>query len=216
VSPVAEMLIFEGSYCESVSYFVRVPSEEFDVAGFRTKTETSPDKNNDEWHSVTCAPKDQKADFHLHVQWRTRASSKIPSFEMRIAFVKGSKQPAVDEHEPYAEQFMQWLEPFFIEKHPESHIHAAFEVPKEVGRSRYPLPLKIQLGPDGAEAEIDGISFTLKSAQQGIFNIWLTQKESNTQVNMIADARLDFVNFDVRQQINEFGKVLDSILEPKK
>lgn len=106
---VAPHQIFAGSCGEIVVYRVRVPQDKFNLALFTEVTRIKLRENM--LRSVTCSPFNQESDYHLHVTWILS-----DEFEMNVAFVKGSKEHASDEREPYAEQFMDWIGQFFVEK----------------------------------------------------------------------------------------------------
>jgi hypothetical protein len=200
--------IFESSYCESLLYRVIVKHNDFDSEAFTKATGVKLEEERQ--RSVTCSPMNQASDYHLHVAWLLSKH-----FEMTVGFMKGSKEPAQDEREPYAEQFMEWMGQFIVEKKVEAEIHADFNYPTKKWNLRFLLPLKAAIGPRNSEAEIDGISFALPSRPQGIKKVWLTQEVKSIWIHLQAERVVDFKHFDAKVDIEKLGSVLNTVLEEK-
>lgn len=202
-------IIFTGTYCESLVWRFRIEKKDFDLDGFR---EGTGDKTvGDRWRFVTCAPRNPSSDFHLHVSWRVSKTF----FYLTLEYIQGPKEPDANEREPFAEEFVGWLERFLLAKIYTAEVHGEFSYPLRVRQSKFPLPLKAAIGPKDTEAVIEGISFTLLPMPNGVRKIWLTQLEE-VSIHAVADVSVDFRNFDPSCQIAAFAAVLDTVLEEAK
>jgi len=203
-------LVFTGSYCESLFYRFKVKNEGFDVDAF-AKAVGIPDDKREARATVTCTSLNQSSDYHLHVSWRLR---KMVSFN--IDFIRGSVPHEKNEREPFAEQFMNWIQPFFIEKTVDTEIQGDFTYPADRWEPRFSLPLKANIGPNESEAEIDGISFVVPSRPDGIHKVWLTSEAASIFLHTAASRLSDFGAFDVKKDITTFTGVLNTILKEKR
>ncbi len=158
VLPVS--ITFKTARCENVYYYLHVGRDKFSLESFRANFSKQKDK---ERAGTVCAPKDPATgDYHVHADWVIDADE----VRFTIDYESGPKPHESDEREPFAEQFMEWLGQFFKHENAHAHIHAEFEYELETRESKFPLPLKTNLGPEGPEAEINGIRLTLPQDQR--------------------------------------------------
>jgi len=201
--------IFEGSSCHWLLVRIRVDVGDFDVAGFKAETGAEEDGRR---KFVTCAPRTmESADYHLHVTWQLNSKRLTVTTE----FVKGPKEHADDEHEPYAEQFMGWLSRFFPGTKVDAEVHAEFRYPLKNWITRFLLPLKAAIGPDNSEAEIDGISCRLPSRPAGVDSVWLIQEFRNVSIHLKADREIDISTFEARREIATLNEVAGGFVKER-
>jgi hypothetical protein len=204
-------LTFKSTHCEEISYRIEVSRDKFDVERFRSSL-IGVGKKLDRYGTV-CAPKDPKnGDFHLHAEWFIEEDE----INFRIDYEEGPKEHEDDEQEPYAEQFMEWLGQFFKNDNAHAHIHAEFVYPLEARKSRFPLPLKTVLGPEGSEAEINGISLSFPSKPEGVGSYWLMRMKKRWRVQLAADRRVTFKGFTPYRDMRAFVSVIEMVMEDKK
>lgn len=199
--------IFDGSYCDGISYDIRVKTTEVNLEAFLAVAKWQ----SKEFGFSHCAPKHTKTDYHLHVSWRVRKGT----FAIEIEFVKGGIPPDKDESEPFAEDFIEWVEKFFILKKTHVRIDADFEYPADLRQSSYPLPAGVPIGPNKTLAEIDGISFGLPDRPEGITKVWMTQRPKKLFVHVLAEKEIEIQRIEPRADMTVISAVLDSMLEPK-
>jgi len=202
--------IFDGSFCKSISYFVKGKGAEVKSDSFLEAVGFSAKEAEGRRAVFHCAPKNPESDFHLHVSWRFRKGV----LGLEVEFVSGATEKQPGEKEPFAEGFMAWVEKFFVNKSQETRIEAEFTCLATARQSKFPLPLKTPVGRD-TELEIDGISFALSGKPEGIAKIWLTQDE-NVWIHLLAQAPRDLRTISPKADIEKFSRVLDTILEEKK
>lgn len=202
-------LIFRDTYCHWLLIRFRIEPNLFEAEAFQQAVGGKADELR---KFVTCAPRTtESTDYHLHVSWLN--SSK--RFSITVEFVKGAKEHASDEHEPYAEQFMQWLAQFVLENQVTGEIHADFRYPIKNWSSRFLLPLKAAIGPDDSEAEIDGISCKLSTRPSGVSKVWLTQEFRNISVHLTAEREFSFIDFDPRSHIAALAEVASRFVKER-
>jgi len=202
--------IFAGSGCRFIEYQITAKESDVDLDGFfaATKDESRGAKK----HAVTCAPKNESSDYHLHVNWYVFDSD----FRLAVEFCKGPIPHAADEHEPYAEQFIQWVDRFFAVKVHTAEVEADFRYPLSKRRCRFPLPIKANIGPGGSEATVDGISFATPANPEGVSKVYLTQGSQSTTIHLRARRPLDFTTFDPQTEVAALDQVASAVLQEEK
>lgn len=200
--------IFEGSSCDSISYLLNVDVADVDVKGFWVAVGTPDGKAEGYRAHSHCAQKNDESDFHLHLSWRISKGK----FNMEIDHVAGKIKRPPDDTEPFAEDFVMWVERFFRKKKFNVRVDADFTYPTR--QSKFPLPLKTAIGPQETELDIDGISFALANNPEGIEKVWFTQGES-LRVHVICDRPIDLQNLNPRADIEAMSRILDTVIEEK-
>jgi len=131
---------FAGTGLDGIQYWIWVTTEKFDLEKFRAELKPLA-KDSDSLRTVV-APRDPKTgDYHVFVNWHHEKNE----ITLAIDYSVGPKEHEKDEHEPYAEQFMEWIGRFFKYETAQGHIHARFEYLLEARQSKFPLPLKTAL-----------------------------------------------------------------------
>ena len=199
--------VFKGSHCHGLLLILRTPVEQFDREKF-TQDDVRLDAKTE---FVSCAPRNSDSDYHLHVSWRQRAGE----VRINVKFAFGSKELASDEHEPYAEQFIRWIAPFFLDKKVACEVHADFQYPVKDWLARFPLPLKAPMGPADSEAEIDGFSCKLRDQPFGVGRIWLTQEFRYVFLHLIADQHVNVDSFKPRAHILELEEIANRFVKER-
>jgi len=202
--------IFDGSFCKSISYFVKGKGAEVKSDSFLEAVGFSAKEAEGRRAVFHCAPKNPESDFHLHVSWRFRKGV----LGLEVEFVSGATEKQPGEKEPFAEGFMAWVEKFFVNKSQETRMRRSSHVSPPLGKVSSRCRSKPLLGRD-TELEIDGISFALSGKPEGIAKIWLTQDE-NVWIHLLAQAPRDLRTISPKADIEKFSRVLDTILEEKK
>jgi hypothetical protein len=204
-----ELQMFAGSWCDSIGYSVRVKTGDINLNEFLKAIGVTV---NVEGYRATAhsSAASSEADFHLHTSFRVRKGT----LEMDAEFVKGGVKRGSEEHEPYAESYLQWFDTFLLVKDLDVRITADFEYPSSDWQSKFPLPLKATVG-DGKEIEIDGISFRLADKPADIGKTWITQTKDRILIHLVADRTTKFAAINPRNDIKKFGRVLDTMLEGK-
>lgn len=199
--------IFGNSHCERISYDIRVKTNEVNAKDFFEATKST----HNGFGFAHCAPRYAETDYHLHVSW----SSRKETFSIEIEFVKGRIKKPDKDPEPFAEDFIEWVEKFFLLEKVRVRVDADFLYPAELRQSKFPLPARVPIGPRNAEVEIDGISFALLDKPTGIVKVWMTQRPERFLVHIHADKEMDLRSIDPRKDITAIEAVLDTMLEPK-
>jgi len=193
---------------QQMEYWIWVTPDKFDSEKFRQSL--GPKARDRDSFTTAVAPKDPKAgDYYIVAFWQIEKDE----ISFRIGYYVGSKEHAEDEHEPYAEQFMEWLGQFFKHETAEAHIHARFKFPLETRKSKFPLPLKTSLEGD---AEIDGISLRLPAKPQGVSKVRLTQGKTLWYTEVVADRRITFKGFSPDADVQAFMFVMGTLIEEAK
>ena len=205
--------VFANYYCKSLFYLFALKSVDFKIDDFLVAVGGS-DATVHKSGTVTCAPKSAASDYHLHVNFRRKEDE----ISLRVSFYDGYKEPAPSEREPYAEDFLQWVDQFFLKREARQvRTHAEFVYPSSVRSARYfLLPLTTALGPNNIKAEIDGISFLLPSEPHGVEKIWLTQRPEELSVYLSAEMSVDFSTFDPGHELSLLSQAVGDILEERK
>ena len=205
--------IFGAAYCRSLSYSLRPKKDEFSVDDFllavgRDGTKASPTG------SVICSPSSRSSDYHLHVSWRVTPKGE---FSFTVEFFGKYREQDSNEREPFAEGFFPWMYQFCVTKKPHrAHVHADFEYPSSVHSARvFLLPLKTVIGPKSVAIEIDGMSFLLTPAINGVEKFWLTQGSEELTVHLAAEQVIDFGSFDPARELSMLSEAVDSIIGRK-
>ena len=210
-SPMAtrDHRIFDGSYCEKISYEIKVKQSEIKINSFLAAVgregEAQPNRG-----AFACAPQNQESDYHLHVAWRLRKED----FYLEIEFIKGAIAPAPKETEPFAEEFNRWIENFFLTKIVRANVGVDFVYPSEFRQSKFPLPLRV--GKPETELAIDGISLRMPLGMHGVEKVWLTQGDEKLWVHVRAERLVELTNVVIRKDIDIIASVVDIVLEEKR
>jgi hypothetical protein len=209
--------VFASHFCESLFYSFTVKAEEFKEEEFisaATPTTLKAAGAMANSGRFVCSSRDKSSDYHIHVDWRRRKGE----FSLRVTFYDAHREPDEDEKEPFAEDFLRWVDDFFVTKGPRhAHTHAEFNYPSSIMGGRYfLLPLKTVLGPKKIEAEIDGLSFVLASRPGGIDKIWLTQRPKEWAVALTAETLVEFQTFDPALALTTLSRAVSEILEEAK
>lgn len=197
-----------GSSFHDIQYWIRVSADKFDIEKFRSAL--GPKARHRDYFSVPIAPTDpESGDYHVLADWEIRKDE----IRFRIEYLPGPKKHEEDEHEPYAEGFIEWLGGFFKHENAQAHFHARFEYQLEAKQSKFPLPLKTAL--EGAP-EIEGISLRLPAKPNGIFRVRLVQGKTVWYVEVVADRRITFKGFTPYPDIQACESVISTLMEDKK
>ncbi|MHB1935388.1 MAG: hypothetical protein ACYCOR_02245 [Acidobacteriaceae bacterium] len=193
---------------EDVYYWICVSLEKFSLDKFLGTF--SREVKAEAAGGVMVSPKDPDVgEYHIRFNWYVEEKE----INLRISFMTGTREHDKDEREPYAEEFMQWLGQFFKYESAQSHSHAHFEYPVESKQSKFPLPLKTNLAGD---AEIDGISLSLPSRPDGVSKVRMSQGKKVWYVDMVADRKIVFNEFNLQREIEVRTSVLDTLMEERK
>jgi hypothetical protein len=203
--------IFVDSHCDSVSYSVHLKEADFDQSAFLKQIGADPDKIEGYRANSHSGNKNLQSDFHVHAAWRLK--NKV--LKLDIEFVRGAIKPTPDEKEPFAEEFISWLEQFLTNKKIEFRVGADFTYKPSERQSKFPLPLKTSVGPN-VELNIDGISFTLTDKTEAIDKGWLTQTSTKILVHVVAGRIADLSAINPKEDIKKLSRALDTMLEEKK
>jgi hypothetical protein len=189
-----------------MQYWISVSQEKFDTEKFLL--EAGP-KAKGNVFSAEIAPRDEAlGDYHIFATWNL-VKEQVRLF---VEYEPGPKKHEKDEHEPYAEQFMEWLGRFFKHENAQAHIHARFQYPLEAKQSKFPLPLKTALEGD---AEIEGISLRLPTRPRGVNRVRLVQGVHLWYVETVGDRRITFKGFTPYEDVQAFTSVIDTFMEDK-
>jgi hypothetical protein len=195
--------VLASAYCRSLTYWLSVPLEQFRLDDFKLAVSAA----GVEPSGAICSPRDKSSGYHLHVSWHKREEE----FSIRVEFLGEAREPDPKEREPLAENFFEWLDQFFLSKEPLTvHAHAEFRFPFSVRRATFMLlPLKTRLGPKDADVEIDGLSFSISPALEGIERMWITQQTDELWVYIIGERPITLRTFDVAAEIKVLSKTVD-------
>lgn len=210
VTETAMAAIFAGTHCGELVYSISTKKQ--DVRLGELSQAIGHDFSAQPRVNSSCASRLSGSDYHLHVSWRLRGDD----FITRVEFVEGYMAPRPNEREPWAEQFMGWMSQFVSPGRYPAAAQADFSYLTSERESRFPLPMTVAIGPNGGEAEIDGIAFSVPTQPEGIWHIWLSRVADKLEVHLGAEREVDFAAFDPKKEILAFSGVLESVLEEKK
>jgi hypothetical protein len=207
--------IFSDTYCALIAFEIELAPDNFDFDAFvKTldgfmKTGKEPQRR----FRNTCGTRSKGTDYHLHLTW----DRKPDLITVDVEYARGYKEPNPNELEPLAEDFIKWLSQFLKKKKFRADVHSDFEFPAVSGRKvKFPLPMKVPIGPEAVEAEIDGLSVKLLPRPQGVEKVWVTQEEECLTVHLHAERMIDLESFDPRNDVLAISGVMDSMFQPRK
>src|SRR6266702_127235 len=98
---------FTGTGLDEMQCWISVSREKFNLEKFREQL--GPKAKEQDSYSTLVAPRDPKTgDYHVRAYWHIDKDEIV----FRIEYLIGPKAHERDEHEPYAEQFMEWVGQF--------------------------------------------------------------------------------------------------------
>lgn len=201
--------LFAGTRCSELLFSISVNRDRVRLAELSQAIKWDFDKIP--FAATRCSPKQEDSDFHIHARWLVRKEE----FVTRIEFAQGSTVADENETEPWAEDFMQWLTQFLPAGPLKSYIGADFEYPAKSYQCRFPLPMTAAVGPNGENAQIEGLTFTVPSKPEGIETFWLTLRSNELSIHIAGSREIDLSKFDPRNEIAVYSGVLESVLEKK-
>jgi hypothetical protein len=190
-----------------IGYLFSVSPEKFDLDKFESAIGRS---TKDDPSGLGFASLDGKSgDYGISLAW---FDIKEEEMQFHARYRTGGREPGEDERPPFAEDFMKWFGSFFKYENAEAHSHAEFKFPSDMRQCRFPIPMKTSIAGD---AEIEGVTFRLPSQPNGIkrAEIWASKKF--WRLELIADRRITFDDFDVMSDIQAYTEVIDKLLEDK-
>jgi len=201
--------IFASAGCEQIDLRYRVSRDIFDWQRF---LQFFGIENEEEAKtaSVSCRTLEpDKLDYHIHFHW----NSSKDSFTLYVSFHVGAFRESEGEREPYAERFMPWLGSFLANDTAHADIHVEFEYKVEGMRSRFPLPIKVNLSKDDLEAEVVGIDVLFASAPEGISGAQVRQGKKNLTIELTGTIRTNFSAFDIKEEVARLSSLSMRITE---
>jgi hypothetical protein len=148
-------------------------------------------------------------DYHIHFHW----TSSKDAFVLYVSFHAGAFAESDGEREPYAERFMSWLGGFMNNDTAHADLHAEFEYPNGVRRSRFPLPMKVTVSKDDLEAEVRGIEALFPASPEGISGAQIRQGKKGLSIDFTGTTRTNFLEFDIRREIERLSSLCLRITE---
>jgi hypothetical protein len=186
-------------------YLLSANQENFDFGNFVRSL--GGDASRLDAGSVSAAPRNEKDGlFHVHCSWRTRRDE----FQLRVEYFSGAMRHAVDEHEPYAEDFMAWIGKSFRSESVKAHVHARFDYPIAERRRNFVLP---QVEGLAIEAELVGTRFRLPSKPHGVNTVAVTQLTTRWDIDVIANVPLAFATFSLAHDVESLESVINIFIE---
>ena len=190
---------------EQILYWITFSRDDFDLPKFLDALPFSPDQVDEGAASV--APRDPSVgSYHATMRWRVTAD------EVRFQFVyhAGPLPHAGEEHEPYAENLMQWLGQFYGSEATTGHAHARLRFSTGARAATFPLSLKAEVPYDG---ELYGVALRLRSRPQGVSSVRLTRGRSDWYAEVVGERPIVFKDFDPVSDVTEYQVVLNSFLK---
>lgn len=189
---------------DEMLYWVSATSSTFDLPRFRSSLPKAVSDLDDS--SVLVSSEDENGGrYHVFFAWVISGDT----FKFNIEYHNGARKRAVDEREPYAEDFMRWLGQFFSDKRVKCHMHTRFEFPLSKRQSIFPLTLTTEL-PDGVE--LYGVAMRLPSSPSGAASVKITRGRSNWYTEVVSDRHISFDEFSLDDDALESLTVLSTFL----
>jgi hypothetical protein len=196
---------------DGFSYVFDTTLDKFDIEALRNYfRQTFPESKEkrfetDAYAVVVPSRGGESGPYHLHFSFRVKKDS----VELVLAYYAGGVKPQPDEREPFAEEVLPWLGQFFKYDSAQARLSAAFTYDLATRRSRFPLPMKLDLG---VKAEIDGISFALMDRPDGVTGVRFLRAGDRWHTDAFAERRVTFASADVVSDIEAVERVITLIL----
>jgi len=89
-----------------------------------------------------------------------------------------------------------------------------FAYPRETCQVKIlPLPLKVPY--DGKSASVDGVLITIPASPEGVGSVWINITKKQVELELHADRRMEFKDFQIEQDIKSLSSVAASLVEIK-
>jgi hypothetical protein len=206
--------VFTRNRCSRFYLKFRVPKEEFRREQFEAYVEKAMEavsgtskKKRKRIDGVVCSSRLEQ--FHVHLDWSEKEAK---LFEMIAYFHPSFRDPDEGEQEPFAEDIIKWLASYFVNKAVDAEVRAEFKIPTGERKSKLLLNLATKLD-TGVEIEIDGMSMSIPSKPSGIEKLWINQAEGQYLLQLQGKRQVDFVSFDLNQEITEVSRTTEIVLE---
>ena len=198
------------SSCTDLSYRLVFPAADFDIVRFGK--EIGKQIEPDDWKTAYLGARSSEAfPFHAHVYWKPepKDSSKLM---LQVDYHKTAHNFVADPNAPFAEEFFKWVGPFFSVPIVNFHLHVEFAYPRETCQVKIlPLPLKVPY--DGKSASVDGVLITIPASPEGVGSVWINITKKQVELELHADRRMEFKDFQIEQDIKSLSSVAASLVE---
>lgn len=198
--------------CTELSYRFKFKTSEFDFGKFHDAIGKSVEIEG--WNETVLDPFPEAEDkYHAHVRWK-ESENDDEFVRLRIDYHMWDADIELTSVRPYAEEFFEWLAPFYSGDAAEAHIHAEFSFPSETWQSKIvPLPLKVPYA--GKSAVIDGVSIDLPGEPEGVRSVWIHKHRKSLELQLYADKRFGLVGFHPQNDIDSLRVVIKSLVEER-
>jgi len=203
---------FREAGCVSILYEIKALSDKFDIPRFREAMKL--DKNAQSPGFVTCRARDvDRLDYHIHFSWKFE--SEPEGLTLSVSYHRDIKKvEEQEEPEPYVEQFMTWLGQFFSDPSTHAEAGAQFRYSAKTRKTRYLLPVRVNMPGPEEEAEIEGIFVSFPSRPSGVSRATLIQTK-NIYVELFGEAEIKFSDFDVSTELAKLSAFAQSLTETR-
>jgi hypothetical protein len=194
-----------GTFAEgfrTIFYLINIDVKDFDVDAFRNSL--APTARDKDAFVVSVAPLDEESGpYHLFFGWRLGKARN----EFSIEYRPGPKKHEVDEHPPYAEEFMSWFARSIKRQAVPAHIHVRFAFAHDTHRSRFTLPQTM------GDAEVYGVTMRVPTSGNTC-DVSLIRGKARWFVEVIADREIVFGNFAPYSDVRNLASCVESLWLP--
>jgi hypothetical protein len=188
-----------GSF-DQILYWIKPSVDDFDVPAFRQALPSAVRERDRA--VVSLAPRaGTEGRYHAFFAWVIGPEDVM----LRIDYHYGPMEEAVDEHEPYAEELMQWLAQFFNTDSVTAHAHVRLRYSTATHTSKMPLILATEAP---TEAELYGVALRLRAKPNGATSVRLTRGQSHWYAEVIGERPVPFAEFTPMDDVIAFREVL--------
>lgn len=183
--------------CRNLEYTIVVPSDKFDLDGFRTGIGAKPEAIKE--HRVCNTRNMGATDYHVHLVWEF--DKKAETIEFEIDYVGSPHKPRPNETEPFAEDLMSWLGKYFKFSDASATVIANFVFRKDRSQIIFPLPIKTTVTDLGWEAEIKGFMCEFPAKPDGLRRVYVTHTDDILYLGVHSERRVEFATFSVSSEL---------------
>lgn len=190
---------------DQILYWINTSVDDFDVPAFRDALPSAV-KQRDR-AVVSVAPRDGAGGkYHAFFAW-TISSDDVT---LTLDYHDGPMAHAAGEHEPYAEELMQWLAQFFNTESVIAHAHVRLRYSTATHGTKMPLALSTDVPSD---AELYGVALRLRTKPHGATSVRLTRGQSHWYAEVIGERAIALTNSTPVGDVSVFREVLSLFVE---
>jgi hypothetical protein len=215
-APATVLPTLASKNCTELSYRITTPPGKFNVERFAKEfVKESDASESGGWDSALLVSRNPEQDgYHVHIFWEPDDDDPTRTKLQVDYHVWPPEDDDTEKHGVFAEDFFDWVGPYFDGTSVNAHIHAEFEYPVEKWQTRIML-LPIRVPFDEKTAVIDGFSVTLPSEPEGVSQVWVVRTKRNLKLQVFADRAVHFKGFSPHGDIDALSAVVKKLIGEK-